>query len=77
MTTTVSTPDGDMPAYVAGDAASARAAVVVIQEAFGVTAHIERCFGESEPPNKKRHDDSEGGNQLRHGIECFPGHPPF
>jgi len=43
MNATISTPDGDMPAYVAGDAASARAAIVVIQEAFGVTAHIERC----------------------------------
>jgi len=39
----LSTPDGDMPAYGAGDATAARTAVVVIQEAFGVTAHIERC----------------------------------
>ena len=43
MTMTVPTPDGDMLAYAAGDTAGARAAVVVIQEAFGVTAHIERC----------------------------------
>ena len=32
-----------MDLYVAGDAATARAAVVVIQEAFGITSHIERC----------------------------------
>ena len=43
MTTALPTPDGEMPVYVAGDDATARAAVVVIQEAFGVTPHIERC----------------------------------
>jgi len=43
VTLTLSTPDGEMPTYAAGDPATARAAVVVIQEAFGVTPHIERC----------------------------------
>ncbi|HEV3212957.1 MAG TPA: dienelactone hydrolase family protein [Acidimicrobiales bacterium] len=43
MTLTLSTPDGDMPTYAAGDATTSRAGVVVIQEAFGVTSHIERC----------------------------------
>src|SRR5271170_2017803 len=43
MATTIPTPDGDLPVYVAGSPHDARAAVVVIQEAFGVTAHIERC----------------------------------
>jgi carboxymethylenebutenolidase len=43
VTTTIPTIDGDMPLYSAGDASTARAAVVVIQEAFGVTPHIERC----------------------------------
>jgi carboxymethylenebutenolidase len=43
VSTTLPTPDGDMPAYTAGDASSAPRAVVVIQEAFGVTSHIERC----------------------------------
>lgn len=43
MNTTVPTSDGDMALYLAGDPATARASVVVIQEAFGVTPHIERC----------------------------------
>ena len=43
MSTSLPTKDGVMPLYTAGDAETARAAVVVIQEAFGVTAHIERC----------------------------------
>lgn len=43
MTTTAMTADGPMDLFVAGDPATARAAVVVIQEAFGVTEHIERC----------------------------------
>jgi carboxymethylenebutenolidase len=43
VSTSLPTPDGDMPAYTAGDASSAHRAVVVIQEAFGVTPHIERC----------------------------------
>ena len=42
MTTPIPTDDGEMPFYAAGQT-TARAAVVVIQEAFGVTAHIERC----------------------------------
>jgi carboxymethylenebutenolidase len=41
--TTIATPDGDMELSVAGDPASPSGAVVVIQEAFGLTAHIERC----------------------------------
>ena len=43
MTTTliVNTPDGDMALYDAEPEESARAAVVVIQEAFGVNGHIE------------------------------------
>ena len=43
MTLTLPTPDGEMPTYAAGDPTTAHAAVVVIQEAFGVTPHIERC----------------------------------
>jgi carboxymethylenebutenolidase len=43
VTTSIATNIGDMPLYTAGDPAHSRAAVVVIQEAFGVTAHIERC----------------------------------
>ncbi len=43
MTESIATADGEMPLYTAGDPGTARAAVVVIQEAFGVTAHIERC----------------------------------
>ena len=37
----LATADGDMPAYVATPEGEARAAVVVVQEAFGVTPHIE------------------------------------
>jgi carboxymethylenebutenolidase len=43
MTMTVPTRDGEMDLFVAGDPTTAPAAVVVIQEAFGVTAHIRRC----------------------------------
>lgn len=43
MTATAITPDGEMPLHTAGDPGAARGAVVVIQEAFGVTSHIERC----------------------------------
>jgi carboxymethylenebutenolidase len=32
-----------MELYVAGDPAAAKGAIVVIQEAFGVTEHIRRC----------------------------------
>ena len=38
---TIETSDGSMPAYVADPDGPARGAVVVVQEAFGVTAHIE------------------------------------
>jgi carboxymethylenebutenolidase len=37
----LATADGDMPAYLATPDGDARAAVVVVQEAFGVTPHIE------------------------------------
>ena len=37
----LTTVDGDMPAYFAMPDGDARAAVVVVQEAFGVTPHIE------------------------------------
>jgi carboxymethylenebutenolidase len=40
-TVKVSTPDGDMPLYDAEPEGSAGAAVIVIQEAFGVNDHIE------------------------------------
>lgn len=40
-TTQVETPDGTMPVYRSGPDGEPRAAVVVIQEAFGVNAHIE------------------------------------
>jgi carboxymethylenebutenolidase len=40
--TSISTPDGPMDLYVAGET-DAVAAVIVVQEAFGVTSHIERC----------------------------------
>jgi len=43
VTATAVTPDGPMDLFTAGDPGTARAAVVVIQEAFGVTSHIERC----------------------------------
>jgi carboxymethylenebutenolidase len=37
----LTTTDGDMPAYVASPDGAARAAIVVVQEAFGVTPHIQ------------------------------------
>ncbi|HUZ21482.1 MAG TPA: dienelactone hydrolase family protein [Acidimicrobiales bacterium] len=37
----LATPDGPMPAYEAAPEGEARGGVVVVQEAFGVTAHIE------------------------------------
>jgi carboxymethylenebutenolidase len=40
-TVTVSTPDGDMPLYDAESDGTPGAAVIVIQEAFGVNDHIE------------------------------------
>lgn len=43
MRTTLSTADGGMELNASGDPATARDAIVVIQEAFGVTEHIERC----------------------------------
>jgi carboxymethylenebutenolidase len=43
MTLTLPTPDGELGCYAAGDLATARGAVAVIQEAFGVTTHIEGC----------------------------------
>jgi carboxymethylenebutenolidase len=39
--TTITTPDGPMPGYDAWPDAEAKGAVVVVQEAFGVTHHIE------------------------------------
>lgn len=38
---TIQTDDGPMPVHVAVPAGTAKGAVVVVQEAFGVTAHIE------------------------------------
>jgi carboxymethylenebutenolidase len=38
---TLTTTDGDMPAFVATPEGDARGGVVVVQEAFGVTTHIE------------------------------------
>jgi carboxymethylenebutenolidase len=38
---TITTPDGPMPAYESSPDGGADGAVVVVQEAFGVTAHIE------------------------------------
>jgi carboxymethylenebutenolidase len=38
---TITTPDGPMPAYESSPDGGAGGAVVVVQEAFGVTAHIE------------------------------------
>jgi carboxymethylenebutenolidase len=38
---TIETIDGPMPSYAASPAGTARGAIVVVQEAFGVTAHIE------------------------------------
>lgn len=40
-TVTVSTPDGDMGLYDAEPDGTARAALIVVQEAFGVNGHIE------------------------------------
>ena len=40
-TVTVSTPEGDMPLYDAEPEGTPGAAVIVIQEAFGVNDHIE------------------------------------
>jgi len=37
----LSTDDGDMPTYVAAPAAETRGGIVVVQEAFGVTPHIQ------------------------------------
>ncbi len=39
---TIDTPEGPMPAYVATPEGDVRGGLVVIQEAFGVTTHIER-----------------------------------
>ncbi len=39
--TSIDTTDGPMPAFVAAPAGDARGGVVVVQEAFGVTAYIE------------------------------------
>lgn len=41
--TLIPTSDGDMDLYEAGDPSTATTAVVVIQEAFGVTTHIQKC----------------------------------
>jgi carboxymethylenebutenolidase len=38
---TIDTPDGPMPTYLATPDGSVKGAIVVIQEAFGVTSHIE------------------------------------
>jgi carboxymethylenebutenolidase len=38
---TITTPDGPMPAYEASPGGDTKGAVVVVQEAFGVTSHIE------------------------------------
>jgi carboxymethylenebutenolidase len=38
---TIATPDGPMPAFEATPSEGARGGVVVVQEAFGVTSHIE------------------------------------
>jgi carboxymethylenebutenolidase len=40
-TVTLNTPDGDMDLYDVEPAGEARAAVIVVQEAFGVNSHIE------------------------------------
>ena len=37
----LSTPDGDMPAYVATPDGDVAGGVLVVQEAFGITSHIE------------------------------------
>jgi len=41
-TITIGTPDGDLPAYLAAPASTPRAAVIVIQEIFGINAGIRR-----------------------------------
>jgi carboxymethylenebutenolidase len=38
---TIDTPDGEMPAFEAFPEGNAKGAIVVVQEAFGVTTHIE------------------------------------
>jgi carboxymethylenebutenolidase len=38
---TIATPDGPMPAFEASPAENSKGGVVVVQEAFGVTSHIE------------------------------------
>jgi carboxymethylenebutenolidase len=38
----LTTPDGPMPAYAASPGGEARGGILVVQEAFGVTSHIER-----------------------------------
>ncbi|HVN49870.1 MAG TPA: dienelactone hydrolase family protein, partial [Acidimicrobiales bacterium] len=40
-TLSLDTPDGPMPAYEASPDGDARGGVVVVQEAFGLTSHIE------------------------------------
>jgi carboxymethylenebutenolidase len=40
-TITIATPDGPMPAFEATPAGEAKGGIVVVQEAFGVTTHIE------------------------------------
>src|SRR5512143_4113172 len=40
-TKTLSTPDGDMPVYIARPDGTPARAVIVIQEAFGVNDHIQ------------------------------------
>jgi carboxymethylenebutenolidase len=42
---TIRTADGDMPAYRATPTGSPRGGVVVVQEAFGITSHIEDVAG--------------------------------
>ncbi len=42
-TVTLTTTDGEFDCYLAEPEGTPRAAIVVIQEAFGLTAHIERC----------------------------------
>src|ERR1700677_2078290 len=38
---TITTPDGPMPAYEVSPGGDAKGGIVVVQEAFGVTSHIE------------------------------------
>lgn len=42
-TVTLTTTDGEFDCYLAEPEGTPRAAIVLIQEAFGLTAHIERC----------------------------------